>query len=628
MATVRRPFDLLLPRPHRLEPADDWVLPARPALPPSRPGLSAAVARLAAAFARAGVEPAHGEPADVRFHLRNDACLGAEGYRLEVNGGGVDVAAATPAGLFYGAATLAQWIELHRPDGGGAPARIGGLSVDDRPDFAARGVMLDVSRDKVPRPETLRALVDLLAGLKVNQLQLYTEHTFAYRGHETVWRDASPLTPEDVRDLDAFCAERFVELVPNQQSFGHFHRWLVHPEYRALAECPEGIEHPFSLAVEPFSLCPLDPGTLDLLDDLYGQLLPRFTSRQVNVGLDETIDLGRCRSRAACEERGRGRVYLDFLRRVHGLLAARGRRMQFWGDVVLQHPELLAELPADAVALEWGYEADHPFAADAARFAASGLDFFVCPGTSGWNSFAGRATNALGNLASAAVHGRAHGAAGYLVTDWGDYGHLQPLTASYLGLAAGAAFAWNAATAETPLAPPWAELLDRHVLRDRAGAAGRVVTGLGEAYLHAGRTPRNGSALFFLVVFALLERERRLVQGVTEGTLAATLEHVGTAASGLGGLRLERDDAAVVERELAWTADVLAFACRFGRRRLASGDLGSFDAIPRRDRRALARELRTLAERHREISLERYRPGGLEASAGWLTRVADLLASA
>jgi hypothetical protein len=166
------------------------------------------------------------------------------------------------------------------------------------------------------------------------------------------------------------------------------------------------------------------------------------------------------------------------------------------------------------------------------------------------------------------------------------------------------------------------------VLRDRAGAAGRVVTGLGEAYLHAGRTPRNGSALFFLVVFALLERERRLVEGVTEGTLAAALEHVGTAASGLGGLRLERDDAAVVERELAWTADVLAFACRFGRRRLASGDLGSFDAIPRRDRRALARELRTLAERHREISLERYRPGGLEASAGWLTRVADLLASA
>ena len=76
---------------------------------------------------------------------------------------------------------------------------------DDWPDLPVRGVMLDISRDKVPTLATLRALIDRLASWKVNQVQLYMEHTFAYRDHEEVWASASPLTAEEVRDLDRFC---------------------------------------------------------------------------------------------------------------------------------------------------------------------------------------------------------------------------------------------------------------------------------------------------------------------------------------------------------------------------------------------------------------------------------------
>src|SRR5687768_18006604 len=46
--------------------------------------------------------------------------------------------------------------------------------------------------------------------------------------------------------FDAYCAGRHVELVPNQNSFGHMHRWLVHEPYRKLAECPDGFEHPWN----------------------------------------------------------------------------------------------------------------------------------------------------------------------------------------------------------------------------------------------------------------------------------------------------------------------------------------------------------------------------------------------
>ena len=144
--------------------------------------------------------------------------------------------------------------------------------------------MLDVSRDKVPTMPTLLALVDRLSRCKINRFQLYFEHAFAYEGHRVVWQDASAFEPSEIRELDEFCRRRQIELVPNQNSFGHFHRWLIHDPYRELAECPEGIEHAFSPKVEPFSLCAIDPRSLELIAGLYDQLLPNFRSRASFMG--------------------------------------------------------------------------------------------------------------------------------------------------------------------------------------------------------------------------------------------------------------------------------------------------------------------------------------------------------
>ena len=104
--------------------------------------------------------------------------------------------------------------------------------------FDVRGYMLDVSRDKVPTLATLKRIVDLLERFGYNQFQLYTEHTFAYSRHKAVWKDASPLTADEVRELDAYCSFKGIELVPNQNSFGHLERWLAFDEYRPLAELP------------------------------------------------------------------------------------------------------------------------------------------------------------------------------------------------------------------------------------------------------------------------------------------------------------------------------------------------------------------------------------------------------
>ncbi|HBJ59260.1 MAG TPA: glycoside hydrolase, partial [Verrucomicrobia bacterium] len=262
--------------------------------------------------------------------------------------------------------------------------------------FETRGYMLDISRDRVPTLRTLRLIVDLLANFRYNQFQLYTEHTFAYTGHETVWEEADPLTAAEVRKLDAYCRMQGIELVANQNTFGHMERWLTLPKYNGLAKFPKGgAMTPWgTIKKDPTTLDPANPGSLALVEGLLDELLPNFSAPLVNIGCDETFEI------SDPEE------YLGFLLQVCEIVRKHGKRPMFWGDIVLKHPELIGRLPKDLVALDWGYEGNHPFERECAAFAASGLDFYVCPGTSSWRSLGGRVENMRENLEAAEAAGR------------------------------------------------------------------------------------------------------------------------------------------------------------------------------------------------------------------------------
>jgi hypothetical protein len=523
---------------------------------------------------------------------RREPGLPPQGYRIRITTSRIEITGPDPAGLFYGVATLQQ--ALQQSDGALASGEI-----VDWPDFPIRGVMLDVSRNKVPTMATLFSLVDMFAGLKLNHLQLYTEHTFAYRDHEEVWAEASPLTCADIQQLDAYCRERFIELAANQNCFGHMTRWLIRPRYRHLAECPHGFAWPWGgRSEEPFSLDPSDPGSAALLEGLFTELLPCFSSRLFNVGCDETFDLGQGKNRELCARSGTGRVYLDFLLKIHGMVMRHGRTMLFWGDIFTEHPEMVPELPRDAIALEWGYEAEHHFGEHSERFAASGIPFWVCPGTSSWNSIAGRTDNCLGNLRGAAESGLAHGAAGCLITDWGDNGHWQVLPVSYLGFAAGAASSWCLdANGERDIVPG----LDLHVFRDRARVMGKLVRDLGNAYRRAGGRLHNASHLFTIL---RQPAGTALPESVSLRSLRDTRMFIEAAAEPLDQARMDRPDAALIHDELANTVRLLLFACDRG--------------LDQSGRTAPASEAQAILTEYRRLWLARNRPGGLRDSAGSL----------
>lgn len=536
----------------------------------------------------------------------------AQGYRLTIAPDIIDIQAKDEPGLWYACCTLAQLIQYYASPGESSHITSEGyipcLEISDWPDFRNRGVMLDVSRDKVPKMDTIFNLVDLLASWKINQLQLYMEHTFAYQQYPEVWKDASPFTAEEILVIDRYCRERFIELVPNQNSFGHLEHWLKLAQFKHLAEAPNGFEFPWGYHPGPFSLCPLDEGSLALLKNLYDELLPHFSSRQFNIGCDETFDLGQGRSKAECERVGNERVYLDFLFKIYDEVRKRGFRMQFWSDMIINHPELIGELPKDVIALEWGYEADHPFADHGEILATAGLSFYVCPGTSSWNSIAGRTDNCLRNLSNAAQNGIKYGADGYLITDWGDNGHWQVLPISYLGFAGGAAYSWCFKANQSL---DIAEVTNQYAFMDTSGDMGKLAYKLGNIYHLAGIEPPNSSALFHILQKPIKELKDYLEPERAILALKHSLEEIDRLSSLIASVNSTRPDGELLQREFIQTITLLQHACKRGIFGFSSTEY---------PKAQLLEELKNIIAEYKQIWLARNRPGGLADSLSYFEK--------
>ena len=535
----------------------------------------------------AAAEAALAAPSEGAWRIAREPDAPAEGYRLELGPEGARLAAADARGLLHGARVARA---LFAATEGALPA----VEIRDHPDLRVRGFMLDVSRGKVPTLPELLALAEAMAALRLNQLQLYVEHTFAWPGHEVVWRDASPLTAEDLAAVGARCAELGIEFVPNLNTFGHLERWLRHEPYRRLAECPEGWTHPLTgqFKPHPSTLFP-DDASLAFVAGLLDGYLPHFASGQVNVGGDEPWELGQGRSREAVAARGKHRVYLDFLNRIHGLVRARGRRMQFWGDILLEDLALAGDAPAEALPVVWGYDAGHPFDAQGGRLAELGRDFLIAPGTSTWQSFTGRLANARANVREATAAAVRHGAEGILMTAWGDNGYHQPWPTFWIPLGEAAAMAWCG----TANAEPDPVLAVLPFLEDGADA------------------PEVAAALE-----ALGELDGRIPVSIRNKSLSWELLCGDPAARAELGLRLAVPD---VVKSLGWLGACADLVRRIGdarvREELLLGTMLAQAGLVTAGQRPPSEDTRReLAERHRRAWLARARPGGLAESLALL----------
>jgi hypothetical protein len=378
-----------------------------------------------------------------------------------------------------------------------------------------------------------------------------------------------------------------------------------------MAEAPGGfVDHWGNHIDIPSTLSPESVEVLPFISQLYDELLPCFSSNTLNVGGDETYDLCQGKSKKLCGEIGTGRVYLNFIRKLYNEVSSRNMRMQVYGDIIVKYPELIPELPKDIIALDWGYEADHPFEEETAAFSEAGLEFYVCAGTSAWNSTAGRWNNACKNIRSAAYYGEKNGASGFMITEWGDNGHWQQHPVPIPGYMAGASAAWSGAGG---IEIDFKKNLSIHYFSDPTEKAAEALLIMANLYEKYSKGVHN-SSIFALTMMEPTYHGYRSYYPPLKGTeFSKALDVLPEIKKLINEADFGSDDGNLIRDELVFTLDILKHGINLTVKLFETEEL-KIEDILRRDRQFLSKELTILIPEFERLWLERNRPGGLEAS--------------
>lgn len=345
-----------------------------------------------------------------------------DGYVLVVQPDKIVVAGQTAAGTFYGVQTLKQLIR-RSPE-------IPCMTVVDWAALQYRGWQDDVSRGPIPTLDFLKREVRTLSEFKLNAFTLYTEHVFKLKKHPTI-APKDGITAEEIAELSAYAAKYHVELIGNFQSFGHFANILATKGYENLGETP-------------YIISPAKPESYKFLADVYGEIAPAYKSTLFDINCDETGGLGSGASKDLVAQIGVGGVYAMHINRIAELLKALGKTPMMWGDIALEHPDIVPRLPKDLIVLSWGYDARPSFDGAIVPFTKLGFRFWVCPGVSCWSQIFPDYDNAAINISNYVRDGARLGAMGTLDTTWDDDGQ-NFFSANWVPLVWGAECAWHPA---------------------------------------------------------------------------------------------------------------------------------------------------------------------------------------
>ncbi len=262
------------------------------------------------------------------------ASLTGDGYDLTIGSSGVRVAAATPAGVFYGLQTLRQllpWaIELRGP----RPFALSlpGAHITDAPRFEWRGVFLDVSRHFFSVDDVKR-YIDLASMYKMNRLHLHLSDDQGWRIQidswpnltqyggttETVGTEGGYYTKADYAEIVAYAREHFMMLIPEIDMPSHCNAALAsYPELNCDGVAPPlytGIDVGFS------NFCFEKEITFKFLDDVIRELAAMTPGPYIHIGGDEVKKMT-------------PQQYAAFMERAQGIVQRHGKTVIAWDEII------------------------------------------------------------------------------------------------------------------------------------------------------------------------------------------------------------------------------------------------------------------------------------------------------
>ena len=350
-----------------------------------------------------------------------------QAYKLTVKSNFIRLEATTSTGLFYATQSLKQLYRYAFLKSRGE-ITIPCMTVTDWPNFKIRAWQDDISRGPIVSMDYLKRLIPQMAECKLNAFSLYTEHTFKTKCHPDV-APTDAFTAEEIRELEDFCRPYQIQIIGNQQYFGHFEEILSNPFYSELADTK-------------WNLNPAKEETYKFLENHLHEVARAYKSPYFNINCDETESLGQGYAKAYADSIGQTTAYYQHVNRVNRMLRPYRKRVMMWGDIADKHPEILDHLDKDIFLIAWSYVGTDSFDDFLQPYVNSGRKFFVAPGVSLSERVWPKHYEFKSNITNLCRDGYKNGALGVINTCWDDFGESLTHCALY-GLALGAEASWN-----------------------------------------------------------------------------------------------------------------------------------------------------------------------------------------
>ena len=351
-----------------------------------------------------------------------------QAYQLTINGSYIRMEASSATGLFYATQSLKQLYRHAVLEGKESEIALPCMTITDWPNLKIRAWQDDISRGPIVSMEYLKSLIPQMAECKLNAFSLYTEHTFKTKCHPDI-APADAFTAEEIKELEEFCRPYHIQIIGNQQCFGHFEEILRNPFYSDLADTK-------------WNLNPANENTYRFLEKHLKEVAKAYKSPYFNINCDETESLGQGYAKAYVDSVGAETAYYTHVNRVNRMLRPYRKRVMIWGDIADAHPEILENLDKDIFLIAWSYVGKDDFNDFLKPYANSGRKFFVAPGVSLSERVWPKHHEFVQNITYLCRDGYRNGALGVINTCWDDFGESLINNALY-GLALGAEMSWN-----------------------------------------------------------------------------------------------------------------------------------------------------------------------------------------
>jgi hexosaminidase len=351
--------------------------------------------------------------------------LGEEGYILKTGKNRIFITANAKAGAFYGVQTLVQLLRGSGASGTEVPQ----VTIRDWPAIQFRCLMDDVSRGPITRMEYMKQQVRRSAEMKYNHLSYYLEGIVETKSHPGFAPEKGGISIEEFRDLAEYAKGYHISLVGNFQSLGHLGNIVQNPQYKHL-----GATHRM--------LDPLNPEGMEMLRDVYRELAQVLPSDLFHVNLDEAWDLSRGKLGGTIDSVGVERIYADHLKRIDTTLRELGKRTMIWGDIILDFPGILNQIPKDILLAAWNYDPSDSFARFIDPLKEAGFEFTVSPGVVNADRIMPDYGVTMTNIRNFINEGYQKGTYGVYCTVW-DYGGIHFFAHTWYGVAYTAEQSWR-----------------------------------------------------------------------------------------------------------------------------------------------------------------------------------------